>query len=453
MSIRRDAYSRNLFPSVVFVLIISVALMNWNMSNTYRLPLLTVASIIGVHSVYATFTLLASSIVIPDFGLPFTATQFVLLVWIFGWLVWQRDHRFYISYNAVFLLSPFVLWVAISAAVTYDFTLVLQILKVIAVVFVTYHVLSLDRIRPELILLSIFLGTCLSTVPLYLGAFLNIPGFEVSHVGEHSLYYSQIGILRYSITKQDPNAVSLLLSLTFWGMLNLGMRARMLDLPVSRKWLVIIASLCIPPMVMAQSRGSFVVFVVTATLTILLGLFERFNVSKSIKITSFPFPKTNVQLSTILVVIPVFMISLVIIGHVLDMKWSTIINSVMDILAYRGLDDRSLRFSEAWNHIASAPLFGVGTVIYLETTASAPHNIFLDVGIAAGLPGMAFFLSVVLMPVLLYVFNPKLIAKDISIAIITYLTCLGFMLSLSIIGDKIFWCLWAFLIYMLRKQS
>lgn len=459
-----DAYSRQFMRPTVIVLLLIVPLLNLNLPAPLRPLLFTVACVVGFKSVYATFLVLAASVVVPDQGFgPFTATQVALLVWAVSWLLWQRDRRLYLSRTGAALLYLLALWLVIAALMTSDTTLLLEFLKAVGVGLVAYQTLALEDVKPELCLLSMLLGAVLAAVPWYLESVLHLPGFTNQRMLSDAsfIYWSRSGGMRYAIAKQDPNAVSILLNLAFWGLLNVALRAQRFDLPLSNKQLALLAVLALPPLIAAESRAGYLVFALIGTLTLVLWLVERPrhpgpSVFSSNGVTTGQRQDLRPYLLVTFFAVALLLSALLLApASSLAPDWSNRITGTFDVLLERGLDDRADRYSEAWMAISVAPVFGTGTRAYMAAPefVNVPHNTFLDVGVGAGIPGMLVFAIILLWPFMRYFVQLERAQPSATVAVIGFAVILTEMMSLSMVGDKLLWMLWAILIFLSEQSA
>lgn len=455
---RGDAYSRQFVRPMIVVLIAVFPLLNQNFPTTLRPLLFVVACAVGFRSVYTTFLVLAASVVIPDQGFgPFTATHVALLMWGASWFLWQRDRRFCLPRSGSALLYVLGVWLTITALLTSDTAMLFEFLKAVAVGMIAYHMLSLDNVRPELCLLSMVLGTALAAMPWYFESVLHLPGF----VNRSNIVFYNIrsGGFRYAIAKQDPNAITILLNVMSWGALNLGLRARSFALPFSGWWLVLLATLAFPPLVAADSRTGYLVFLLAAFVTGALWLATQPGVLTSLvryrvslRVAS---GRRTPALATLVLV--ALLIAALLIGaeRYAGPEWYDRIATTFTVLAERRLDDREDRFSEAWAVISASPVFGVGIDGYqnIPGFVNVPHNTFLDMGIAGGVPGMIAFALAVFWPAAQCLIRLKRIHASTVVGLVCYVVILGEMMSLSMVGDKLFWILWAFLVLAAEQTA
>ena len=462
----RDGYSRNFIYPTLFVFLLSLPLLHPDVFPAGRLLIFIIACLVGFKSVYTTFFILTASIIIPDQGLaPFTATQLSLVIWMFSWLIWQRDFHVHISRKHIFYCAPCLFWIAISGLTNSDYFMLNQFFKGLVVSLIAYHILSLENVKPELCFLHVLLGVSLAAIPWYLITFLHVSGFETKILREFGRleYLSLTGLVRYSITKQDPNAISMLLNFLFWGAINILIRIRSLKILFSRVLLILLAGISIPPLIATNSRTALITFALAGTLTILLWVKESILGRKYRLIgkNEDSSGRRKNKYERMQIILPVVMFAFAIIAivasqatfNLIEFQWMDRITSVADTIMQKGLDDRGLIFSSAWNEIKGSPFYGIGLNTFLMHYNLASHNTFLDFGLAAGIPGMIAFIIIAALPIFSFLFRLQRSLPSTSIYIVCYCVIIIGMMSLSIEGDKLFWMLWSMIVFTIEKSS
>ncbi len=105
------------------------------------------------------------------------------------------------------------------------------------------------------------------------------------------------------------------------------------------------------------------------------------------------------------------------------------------------LDNRAAQFFRAIEGIMSSPIFGCFTPRNVYGT----HNVFLDVASYCGVPGLCLFCLFCFWPVVYFIRSGVPLEWGVFGSL--YLMTLYSMLSLSIMGFKFFWVLWAVVLW------
>lgn len=453
-----DRYSRKYVLFTVIAFVGSLALLNKDFPDGLRLAFYLLIIMIGFKSVYATFFLLAASVILPDIGLhPVTATQLVLVAWLISWTLWSKNHRIFLPRKGLFPLSIFLMWLFVTAMMNSDFYLLSEVAKAVAVGFVAYHMTRLKNVRTDLCFMNVILGASLSIIPWNLTNIFGWTAYELENV--RSSFFLSNGGYRYAISKQDPNAIALLINIAFWGAVNILLRTNNRKKRSSDILMIAICVFSLPPIIAAGSRGGLMVFIVSAAMTLLLWLIDisRGRKNHLREDRSWNRPSRRLPLGNAVILTCLFLIMLAIMAMSVkksfNVPWNYQVTNTLERLRLYGLDDRAQRFSEAWSVIKNSPLKGIGTTEYLvRNVGKSPHNTALDVGVAAGVPGMILYILVMALPIFYSYRGLRWEHPTPSAYLVCYIVVVISMMSLSIIGDKFFWIFW-FLIMVFCEQA
>jgi O-antigen ligase len=315
----------------------------------------------------------------------------------------------------------------------------------------------LRYVRIELCLFNVILGASLALVPWLMNNLFKITSFEIENI-RASVYLGSSGF-RYAIAKQDPNAITILLNIVFWGAVNMflweyfGKRIRLGIL------LLFLSIFALPSIIDSESRGGFIVFTLTLVITTIVWYLARKHLSDEQKENLTQKARSQgrgyIKKSDVVLGIIIILIGTILLGidNTRKVDWKNRIDNTIYALKEKGLDDRAIRFKEAWEIIRKSPVSGVGTKEFIASNfGNAPHNTFLDIGIGAGLPGIVLFALVVFMPLYFQLTRRKTIESINNVNTVCYFVIISSMMSLSMVGDKLFWVFWSFSIYLYEKQ-
>ncbi len=459
LTLPSDLFTRKYVFYSLIAFISTILLLNRNFPEKLRFIFLLLISFFSFKSVYTTFFILTTSTMIPDIGLgPFTATQVVLITWVFSWVIRRGKCHLFLSKRIIYILLPFLCWLIISGIITSDYFILIEAIKGIVIGLVAYQMMQVKHIRPGLCLLNIIYGTSVAAVIWYLTKIFGISSFDLGNI-RVPVFSGRYGV-RFSIFKQDPNSLAMLLNIALWGGLNTIKDMRLILNGKFNAILLLCVSVgTIIPLIETQSRGGLIVSIMALFLTITLWRLHKTNRRQEDTYYGIHYKRWlhNRIYSNVVAIVTLFLtlVSLIAIANLTlgDSIWKNQFENTLSTIKESGLDDRSIRFQEAKSSILASPILGVGMNAYLlNNFNNYPHNTLLDVGVGAGIPGMILFLLMASIPIFFYLRKIKFVDPITNTAVICYLIILGAMMSMSMIGDKLFWILW-FIIISLEEQS
>jgi len=430
-------YYLKLFIGILYI----VFLMNEHYPNNLRFIFFLAITLFLVSYEELFFFILTASIIVPDIGFgQFTATQIALISSIISLIIIKKRKLTFRFFPFGFTLL-IILWLLFTSIYTKDLFLLKELLKGLFLGFILIQYINTNGLNIKKSIKNYFYGLSLLVVPWYLENIFKLSSFHIENIRSAS-YQGIIGE-RYAIYKQDPNALAMITNIIFWAFVNILIyeaidRSKEKGKSLLIYILISIASLLI--LIMTQSRMGIIVFFIGGIITI-INLFYIKNLNKKM----------------ILNIVFIFLISLLIFGLIIKIigdKTFYLNTSVKEniIRIYeKGLDDRQIRFSEALDIVKANPITGIGLNSYLYSVGTYSHNTFLDVAICSGIPGLILFILLTLLPIIYYL-NYNQANHEIKMVMITYLLTIISMMSLSMIGDKIFWSCW-FLLYYFKKKN
>lgn len=456
-TIDRDKGSRLLLICLAICFALSIKQINENIVIGSLLTVMLM--VIGFsHPLSALFVMGASQIVPEPAQWPITLAQLCIPVFVLSGMVadlaWRRGWRRYrwpriqVPKELIKYLVPLILWLSISAAIHGDYVTLFEVIKGGLFAVIGWNLIRRINSQRDQILIAI----CIGGIVALSGYWGDIVGVAPTGIMRP---VSVRGFERIGAGRGDTNNVGPSLSLALVCLIGLTLLPHhsTLDQKTRRRLvyvLVLLLSLGVPALAATMSRGGIAQSITALSLSLaallMVGLWQHWAVAKSI-------------MTVVLVGVTVGLVlwsSGLWEGEVLPRATALWEFQVRDAQS-RGTSEwdlasgRRIVWKASWRMITDSPLVGMsgteGWIRYGPAASNCGHNVLLDAGRSAGFPGMLLLLILILSPFLKIVQTRRV--SDTLPTILAYVCILFAMMQLSIIGDKRFWLLWAFLLYQL----